>query len=199
MSDWNGLGRKSVWYSSRYYRINILWENGVVRFRDFYVFDDTYEEKYLHSRCETHACEYRNLPVMDGALYSNLKLGVFAGIYLASDCGNIVWNDISYEESGNTAKITLKSEESFAVITLNEKSIEIESDIKDLILKPVYDKSRASDNKNADLTSVYDAKILGNEIRFVFDKKEYSVKFNSGSLRDEYEVASADGKIKLEL
>lgn len=211
MSDWNGLGRKSVWYSSRYYRINILWENGVVRFRDFYVFDDTYEEKYLHSRCETHACEYRNLPVMDGTVYTEPKSGVMAGIYLTSDGKNIVWEDISYEESGSTVKITLKSASHFAVITLNEKSAQIESDVKDLTLTPVYNKKRVygennvsddfgnHNNKNTVITSISKVSAAENKINFVFDRKDYSLEFSSGKVKDDFSVVSDCGKITLEL
>ncbi len=76
-------------------------------FRDFYIFNDMYEENYLHVPCTTSACEYRNLPVMDGAIYTEPK-GRAAGIYITSNGENTVWDDITYAETGSTATITLK-------------------------------------------------------------------------------------------
>ena len=40
--DWKGEGRKTVWYNSRFYRINLLWEHDDFRIRDIHLFDQDY-------------------------------------------------------------------------------------------------------------------------------------------------------------
>lgn len=83
-TDWQHQGRRSYWYCSRFYRINFFSERGKLWIRDLYRFDSDYEERYLTQRCETPACIYDNLPVMDGCRWSGS--GVRAGIYP-------VWNN----------------------------------------------------------------------------------------------------------
>lgn len=210
MTDWNDCGRKSVWYSSRYYRTNVMWENGVVRFRDFYIFNDMYEENYLHVPCTTSACEYRNLPVMDGAIYTEPK-GRAAGIYITSNGENTVWDDITYAETGSTATITLKHGNSRAVITLNENSVKIQSDIDTLTLTPVYDKNRAlgtfdlsddfGNHNNRDNVMTYVSQVFKteNKISFVFNNIEYSLSFEDATVNDDFSVVSNSGSIIVQI
>jgi len=70
LDDWKNEGRKSVWFESRYYRVNLLWENGGLWIRDLHLFDETYAERYLHATCVTPNCLYDTLPVVDGNLWS---------------------------------------------------------------------------------------------------------------------------------
>jgi hypothetical protein len=79
LSDWKNEGRKSVWYCSRYYRTNLLWENGRLYIRDIHLFDELYRERYLEDICTTEGCVYDNLPLMDGSRWSGN--GERAGIY----------------------------------------------------------------------------------------------------------------------
>ena len=100
MSDWRKLNHRSIWYYSRFYRVNILektpgWKrqsqasdcisNGGWRresicwIRDLQLFNDRYPERYLHDTCKTRNCIYDNLPVCDGANWSsgNTRAGIY--------------------------------------------------------------------------------------------------------------------------
>ncbi len=63
--------RRSVWYESRFYRVNLLWEGAAWRIRDIHLFDERYAERYLTERVTSHACTYDTLPVVDGFAWSS--------------------------------------------------------------------------------------------------------------------------------
>ncbi|MCW1913757.1 hypothetical protein OJ996_09235 [Luteolibacter sp. GHJ8] len=78
LNDSKGEGKRSVWYESRFYRVNLYWEGDQWRIRDLHVFNQDYPERYLED-CETTAvATYDTLPVMDGFHWS--KPGDIAGI-----------------------------------------------------------------------------------------------------------------------
>lgn len=62
--------RKTVWFNSRFYRTNILWEEGTLRFRDIHVFDEGLPSDYLTERVQSNECHFFTLPVIDGYLWS---------------------------------------------------------------------------------------------------------------------------------
>lgn len=71
LTDWKNEGRKSVWFESRHYRVNLLWENGELWLRDLHLFDETYAERYLRDVCTSPNCLYDTLPVVDGNLWAS--------------------------------------------------------------------------------------------------------------------------------
>lgn len=68
--DLPGSDRKTVWFNSRFYRTNILWEEGTLRFRDIHVFDEGLPSDYLTERVHSNECHFFTLPVIDGYLWS---------------------------------------------------------------------------------------------------------------------------------
>ena len=70
LSDVRGEGRKTVWFNSRYYRVNLLWEGRSFRFRDIHLFDEKFESEYLNRAGEGSQFFYFTLPVVDGFLWS---------------------------------------------------------------------------------------------------------------------------------
>ncbi|EIQ01935.1 hypothetical protein OpiT1DRAFT_00512 [Opitutaceae bacterium TAV1] len=58
--------RRSIWYSSHHYRINLLLEGDRLYLRDLHLFDENYSERYLTTRCDTVAARFDALPVLDG-------------------------------------------------------------------------------------------------------------------------------------
>lgn len=69
----NDLGtsdRKTVWFNSRFYRANLLWEKGTLLFRDIHLFDEKLPSAYLTKRVETNVCSFYTLPFVDGYLWS---------------------------------------------------------------------------------------------------------------------------------
>ncbi|XHR28371.1 MAG: hypothetical protein ACFUZC_20930 [Chthoniobacteraceae bacterium] len=62
--------RKAIWYTSKYYRANLLIEDGQLFLRDMHVFDERYAERYLECPCDLHAARFDALPVLDGFNWS---------------------------------------------------------------------------------------------------------------------------------
>ena len=90
LSDWQGKGRKSLWYDSRFYRANFYEDAGRFWIRDIHKFDEQYAERYLEQICRTHSMTYDNLPVIDGNRWSAGKIR--AGLYplVQEDNGQLV-------------------------------------------------------------------------------------------------------------
>ncbi|WP_240545886.1 hypothetical protein [Paenibacillus artemisiicola] len=71
LTDWRGEGRQSVWYYNRYYRLNLLNNDGELWIRDIHLFDERYEERYLKETCPDRYSHYDTLPVVDSARWSS--------------------------------------------------------------------------------------------------------------------------------
>ncbi len=68
--DLPGSDRKTVWFNSRFYRANVLWENNTLRFRDIHVFNETFPSFYTNGKATSNECSFYTLPVVDGYLWS---------------------------------------------------------------------------------------------------------------------------------
>jgi hypothetical protein len=77
--DWKNQGRKSVWYDSRFYRVNFLWEGDAFFIRDLQLFDERVASPTHDVAMKTTALAYETLPVMDGARGGSN--GVRAGVW----------------------------------------------------------------------------------------------------------------------
>lgn len=70
VSDVRGEGNKTVWYDSRYYRANLLWEKGRFRFRDIHLFDERFKSEYLDTPGTGDRFLFYTLPFADGFMWS---------------------------------------------------------------------------------------------------------------------------------
>jgi len=87
LDDWKHQNRKTVWYDSRFYRLNVLWENGGFFIRDLHLFDENVVSPTHYTALATTSLAYGTLPVMDGALWSGpAKAGIWP-VLLAPDGG----------------------------------------------------------------------------------------------------------------
>lgn len=68
--DLNGGTAKTVWFNSRFYRVNLLWENENLRIRDIHLFDEKLPSKYLTKRVNSNECSFFTLPFVDGYMWS---------------------------------------------------------------------------------------------------------------------------------
>lgn len=71
--DLVGSDRKTVWFNSRFYRINLLWENNTLRIRDIHLFDEKLQSPYLTKKVTTNECTFFTLPFIDGYLWSTAQ------------------------------------------------------------------------------------------------------------------------------
>ncbi|MGZ3871634.1 MAG: hypothetical protein ACXVJD_01885 [Mucilaginibacter sp.] len=70
-NDIPGSDRKTVWFDSRFYRANLLWENGTLKFRDIHLFDEKFPSVYEKQKATSNECSFFTLPVVDGYIWSN--------------------------------------------------------------------------------------------------------------------------------
>lgn len=70
-NDIAGSDRKTVWFDSRFYRANLLWENGTLKFRDIHLFDEKLASVYEKQKATSNECTFFTLPVVDGYLWSD--------------------------------------------------------------------------------------------------------------------------------
>lgn len=84
VSDVRGEGNKTVWYDSRYYRANLLWEKGRFRFRDIHLFDERFKSEYLDTPGTGDCFLFYTMPFVDGFMWS--KGGDRAGLSLVRTC-----------------------------------------------------------------------------------------------------------------
>jgi hypothetical protein len=85
LSDWKKEGRKSVWYDSRFYRLNVLWGNGTFYIRDLHRFDEKVVSPTHETALQTNCLAYETLPVMDAALWSGSEKAGIWPVLLAPD------------------------------------------------------------------------------------------------------------------
>ncbi len=71
LDDWKNQGRKTVWYNSRFYRINLLWENDTFFIRDIHCFDERIVSPTHVTPLKETSLTYETLPIVDWAFWSN--------------------------------------------------------------------------------------------------------------------------------
>ncbi|MBW8325333.1 MAG: hypothetical protein K0M50_11255 [Prolixibacteraceae bacterium] len=126
---------KTVWFNSRFYRANLFWERGTLRFRDIHLFDENVKSKYLTERANSNECFFFTLPFVDGHVWSSSK--ETAGLRLkAMVAGNEILIEggkplVSSPKNENLhISWPLKTVAGTLVMELNEKQItlKLESD-----------------------------------------------------------------------
>ena len=69
-NDLKGSDRKTVWFNSRFFRANLLWEKGTLRFRDIHLFNENFPSVYTANRATSNECSFFTLPFVDGYIWS---------------------------------------------------------------------------------------------------------------------------------
>ena len=70
LDDWKHQGRRTVWYDSRFYRLNLLWEGDMLTVRDLHRFDETVASANHETPLTKRSLTCGTLPIMDGSLWS---------------------------------------------------------------------------------------------------------------------------------
>ncbi len=78
--DIAGSPLKTIWFNSRFYRANLLWENNGLRIRDIHLFDERLASAYDTKPVTSNECKFFTLPLVDGYLWS--KKDDMAGLRL---------------------------------------------------------------------------------------------------------------------
>ena len=69
--DLDGSDRKTTWFNSRFYRVNLLWEHGRLRVRDVHLFDERLPSFYTLGKATSNDCAFFTLPFVEGYLWSS--------------------------------------------------------------------------------------------------------------------------------
>ena len=78
--------KNSIWYCSRYYRVNLYRDQLGLRIRDLHLFRETWEDPFETEVCTRNEAVFESLPVMDGNLMTGK--GTVAGWYLRTGEGD---------------------------------------------------------------------------------------------------------------
>ena len=71
--DTRGNGLKTLWFNSRNYRANLLWNSEGLKFRDIHVFDESLRSEYRDHPDTLPVFRYETLPIVDGCLWSSYE------------------------------------------------------------------------------------------------------------------------------
>ncbi|MFC6195516.1 hypothetical protein ACFP1I_28140 [Dyadobacter subterraneus] len=135
LADYREEGNKTVWYDSRFYRANLLWQGEKFRFRDIHLFDEKFESTYLRKAGTSTQCIYKTLPILDGYSWSTktnlaglriVKIGA-DGKAVEIPCGNPVVT----EKAANVLQVvcTAPSGEKFQIVFYEDR-FEVDCDTK---------------------------------------------------------------------
>lgn len=126
--DIPGSNKKTIWFNSRFYRINILWENGTLRITDIHLFNENIPDKYLENVTKSNQSFFYTLPVVDGFQWG--KAGEPEGFRLMMNKGGqevpIQGKDPVFTNvNTTTARASWPLENGSLEIELNEKVLSI--------------------------------------------------------------------------
>ena len=128
----------TVWFNCRFYRINLLWEKGTLRFRDIHIFDENMPSDYFTERATSHNCSFYTLPFVDGYNWSSAD--TIAGLrFMAVKDGNeiSVEGEIPVVKESFSGQLNiswpLKTFDGNLIMDIDERQIKIKVEGKDSI------------------------------------------------------------------
>jgi hypothetical protein len=176
--DIEGSDLKTVWFNSRFYRVNMLWEKGGLRIRDIHLFNEKFPSVYETQAATSNECTFFTLPVVDGYIWS--AKDQIAGLRLKAivDGKEILLQgkDPEFIKTGPSAmRISwpLTSVEGTFEINLSEKQIKM----KLATPKPIH---WFFDLNTADGTKLPFAGVNGKSLDCRFEGMNYAVKAIEG-------------------
>lgn len=121
----------SVWYNSRFYRVNMMWVHNEFRFRDIHLFDERMESDYLKKAGTSTQCIFMTMPFVDGYMWSNNTY--WAGLRLVEILPDGTSRQIKtgrpeITEQGNELLIECRPEEGKFTIRCTEQYLHIALD-----------------------------------------------------------------------
>lgn len=129
LNDHSPKNRKTVWFNSRFYRANLLWDQDTLRFRDIHLFDEAVASDYLTKRGTSSQCFYHALPVVDGFTWSTE--GTVAGLrFKTSDGAEIKGGTPTVDEhiGGElTIRWPIHEPKGEMILTFNETSVTLDA------------------------------------------------------------------------
>lgn len=192
---------KTVWYDSRFYRTNFIWQDSALRIRDLHLFNQKFPSYYFNKVTTSNECRFFTLPFADGYLWSRndtlagLRFKAVAGgkeIILKGDSVNVTKNI-----AGDLQIIwTLQSAQGKFIIICSEKNMTIEF-TGNSKLQWHIDLTTAA-NIQLPFTSIQTKKIECDFEKFHYDVKSVAGRFLKSDTNG-FTIEPSDNKIVLKL
>ena len=189
MRDIRGEGHRTIWYDSRFYRVNLLWAEDGFRVRDIHKFDERVRSQYMDEAATGTQLRYYTLPVMDGYHWSSETDA--AGLYILLEDGTkAVFGEPEIDEGSNgrmTIRCSDRKGHPFTII-LDEDSISIMSSARWSLLLSAP-RSELLPFKGID----------GRSVSASFQDFPYSVTVSKGSFRTcaPYGILPENGEVSI--
>lgn len=129
LTDTYDNGNRTLWFNSRFYRTNLLWNDHSIRFRDIQLFDERVESDYLKQRGTSNQCVYTTCPIVDGFLWSTPK--EYAAIRFYTTASGVEKEvalkhvEVKAVKDKEMQLRCVAADQSVYTITLSEKRIEV--------------------------------------------------------------------------
>ncbi|HTN07030.1 hypothetical protein [Agriterribacter sp.] len=178
-NDLDGSDKKTVWFNSRFYRFNLLWENNTLRFRDIHIFNENFPSAYTENRATSNECSFFTLPFVDGYRWSSAEQPAALRFRMVSNGKEILMEGgtptINDDVPGKLhIEWPLKSANGILVMDVDEKQMQIKvegSKTVDWFL----------DLSAGDTASLPFTKIAPHVINCRFEGMDYQVKASKGN------------------
>ena len=123
--DTRGNGLKTLWFNSRNYRANLLWNSEGLKFRDIHVFDENLRSEYRDHPDTLPVFRYETLPIVDGCLWSSYEN--MAGLRFVAPGFEGSDPEFTVLDGGNLQRIIWPAAEGKAkfIIELTENDVKI--------------------------------------------------------------------------
>jgi hypothetical protein len=177
--DIEGSDLKTMWYNSRFYRVNLLWENNGLRIRDIHLFNENFPDKYTTEIATSNECSFYTLPFVDGYIWS-IKNQI-AGLRLSAIINGkeifLQGAEPKFTDNGvNTVHISwpLTTVKGSLEIDLTEKALDIKLNSKEKL-------DWYLDLTTASIAKLPFEKINKKQVDCSFEGMPYSIKVSEGS------------------
>lgn len=133
LTDTYDNGNRTVWFNSRFYRANLLWNDRTIRFRDIQLLDERIESDYLKLCGTYNQCVYTACPIVDVFLWSTPEEYAAIRFYIVTDGveKEVALQNIEVKAVKDKKMLLwcLTIDQSVCTITLSEKQIEVKGGI----------------------------------------------------------------------
>lgn len=135
LNDLSEKDLKTVWFNSRFYRANLLWERGTLRFRDIHLFDESIASHYLTKPGTSTECHYDTLPFVDGFYWSSAQF--VAGLRFKTLAGEELKGGTPTVDDSNEGDLLVRwpvdAPKGWIVMKFNESSVQMtaEGELRD--------------------------------------------------------------------
>ncbi len=189
---------KTVWFNSRFYRANLLWDRGTLRFRDIHLFDERVASDYLTTRGTSTQCLYDTLPFVDGFRWSSKE--IVAGLRSKSAAGSEIKGGVPTVDDSTEGELAVRwpteSPQGAILLTFDERSMSIRAE------------GRIEDGWHLELSRAPQAelpyvRIDRQQVSCMFKNTRYAVLAQQGTFTKEagsgLRIMPEDGRVVLDL